>query len=398
MTGALSTTVGNRKDLSATGMPSAEFAIVLSATDGVDRTMRCGPAMTILAAAAHAGMVLPSLCQSGSCGSCAADVVDGEYLLGSHSEQALGHHPAPGAVLLCRTYPRSNCTIRLPYESSRIGDSLPPEREATIVALEQVARSTVRMELALAPADDGSPGAEFDPGQVVALQLPGRNWKRVYSLANTANWDGTLEFYIRLQPEGLFSSYLEKHAAVGVKLIVHGPQGAFGIHEHGMRPRWFIGGGTGVTPLLSMLRRMAEWGDRQPARLYAGFNDEAAMFARGPIDELAGEMPNFRAVICLWRPPAGGGWDGFVGTPVEALTRDLAGVNAAPRHVRVRPARADRSRRGRAPCRRGPGRPDLLQAHHRQLTAKHGRVAQPPAAAVRDVDERDRRRSGRDFR
>lgn len=215
-------------------------------------------------------------------------------------------------------------------DSTRIGDSLPPVREATVVTLERVARATVRLELALAPADDGSPGAEFDSGQVVALQLPDRNWKRVYSLANTANWDGTLEFYIRLQPDGLFSTYLERHAAVGDRLIVHGPQGAFGIHERGMRPRWFIGGGTGITPLLSILRRMAEWGDPQPARLYAGFKSRPELFALGAIDELARELPDFHAGICLWRPEADDGWDGFVGTPVQALTRDLAGVQEPP--------------------------------------------------------------------
>jgi NAD(P)H-flavin reductase len=73
-------------------------------------------------------------------------------------------------------------------------------RSATIARLELVAHATVRLDLSLAPATDGSPGAEFDSGQVVALQLPGRPWKRVYSLANTANWEGSLELYIRLLP------------------------------------------------------------------------------------------------------------------------------------------------------------------------------------------------------
>lgn len=309
---------------------SADFEIVLSTTDAVDKTIRCGPAMTVLQAAERHGIVLPSLCQSGSCGSCAAAVADGEYLLGSHSEHALGRNPAPGSVLLCRTYPRSDCAIRLPYDSSRIGDSLLPEREATIIALEQVARSTLRLELELAPDRDGSAGAEFDPGQVVALQPPGRSWKRVYSMANSANWDGLLEFYIRLHETGLFSGYLVRDAAVGDKLLVHGPQGAFAMLESGMRPRWFVSGGTGLAPVLSMLRRMAEWGDPQPARLYAGFNDESELFAADAVEELAGALMDFRAEMCVWRPNGDGGWQGFTGTPVEALKRDLAGETEAP--------------------------------------------------------------------
>ena len=309
--------------MSPAGTRAAGFSIVLGTSDGERRTLCCGPAMTVLHAAEEAGMILPSLCQSGSCGSCLAEVSAGEFLLGSHSEQALGRRAPPGATLLCRTYPRSDCTIELPYESSRIGDSLPAVRDATIARLAPVARATVRLDLSLAPAADGSPGAEFDAGQVVALQLPGRAWKRVYSLANTANWEGSLEFYIRLQPHGLFSTYLTETAAVGDALIVHGPQGAFGLRENGIRPRWFVGGGTGVAPLLSMLRRMAEWDDPQPARLYAGFNDEGQVFGTDLFDELAAGLSDFTVEICLWKP-TGGSWAGCVGTPVDALTRDLA--------------------------------------------------------------------------
>ena len=316
--------------MSPTGTRPAGFSIVLTTSDGDQLTLCAGPAMTVLQAAQQAGMILPSLCQSGSCGSCVARVSDGEFLLGSHSEQALGRRAPPGTTLLCRTYPRSDCTIELPYESSRIGDSLPAVRDATIARLEPVAHATVRLDLSLAPAADGSPGAEFDAGQVVALQLPGRPWKRVYSLANTANWEGSLELYIRLQPHGLFSTYLTEQASAGDALIVHGPQGAFGLHENGIRPRWFVGGGTGIAPLLSMLRRMAEWGDPQPTRLYAGFNDEDEVFGTDVFDELNAGLPDFKAEICLWKPTTGGDCSGYVGTPVDALTRDLPDEHEAP--------------------------------------------------------------------
>jgi len=316
--------------MSSTRTRPVGFSIVLATSDGDRLTLCCGPAMTVLQAAEQSGMILPSLCQSGSCGSCVAEVSDGEFLLGSHSEQALGRRPPPGTTLLCRTYPRSDCTIQLPYESSRIGDSLPAVRSATIARLEQVAHATVRLDLSLVPAADGSPGAEFDAGQVVALQRPGRPWKRVYSLANTSNWEGSLELYIRLQPNGLFSTYLAEEASVGDALIVHGPQGAFGLHENGIRPRWFVGGGTGIAPLLSMLRRMEEWGDPQPARLYAGFNDEEEVFGTDLFNELSAGLPDFRSEICLWKPSSGSGWSGYVGTPVDALARDLAGEQEAP--------------------------------------------------------------------
>ena len=253
--------------------------------------LTCAAETTILEAAASAGMVLPSICQTGTCGACAAEVVDGRFELGTHSADALGRRSASGATLLCRTYPRSDCHISLPYDSTRIGDGLPAQRSATISALETLTPSTVRLALVLDPDEQGACAAEFDPGQFVQLQVPGREDRRAYSIANTANWDGALEFFIKLVPGGSFSTYLTETAAVGERLLVIGPQGAFGLHEHGLRARWFVGGGSGIAPLLSMLRRMAEWGDPQPARLYAGFNDEADVFGAAEIDELLAAMP-----------------------------------------------------------------------------------------------------------
>ena len=56
------------------------------------------------------------------------------------------------------------------------------------------------------------------------------------------------------------SDYLVHRAAVGDMLTVTTAQGDFTLAENGLRPRWFVAGGTGLSPLLSMLRRMAGMG------------------------------------------------------------------------------------------------------------------------------------------
>ena len=96
--------------MSPTGTRPAGFSIVLTTSDGDQLTLCAGPAMTILQAAQQAGMILPSLCQSGSCGSCVARVSDGEFLLGSHSEQALGRRAPPGRP--CCAGPTRGATAR----------------------------------------------------------------------------------------------------------------------------------------------------------------------------------------------------------------------------------------------------------------------------------------------
>ena len=44
-----------------------------------------------------------------------------------------------------------------------------------------------------------------------------------------------------------------------------------------------------------MLRRMAEWGDPQPARLYVGFNDEREVFGIREIEAIAADLSEFSA-------------------------------------------------------------------------------------------------------
>ena len=179
------------------------------------------------------------------------------------------------------------------------------------------------MRLLLQYEDDPALGraAEFIPGQFMELSIPETSITRAYSLANTPNWDGTLEFLIRLQPDGAFSTYLKDRAAVGDALRIKGPQGSFTVDDASHAPRWFVAGGTGVAPMLSILRQMAEFGDARQCRLFFGVNRTDELFALDAIEGLKEALPRLTTTICVWTP--GPDWRGFSGTPVEALSRTL---------------------------------------------------------------------------
>ncbi|NML15980.1 2Fe-2S iron-sulfur cluster-binding protein [Azohydromonas caseinilytica] len=293
------------------------WSVELRTLDGQSLTLDSPPWQTVLEAAEAARWRLPSQCRQGGCGACRAQVLSGEYSLGPHNPAALPADP-PGSVLLCRTTACSDLSIALPYERARIAGGPMPRREAELIELERDGASTVRLALRLLPDADGVAVAEFEPGQFVELEVPGHELRRAYSMANTGNWDGHLEFLIRLQPRGRFSAWLREEAAPGQRLVVHGPQGAFGLRENGLRPRWFVAGGTGLAPLLSMLRRMAEFQEPQPTRLFLGVTREADLFAGAALAEL----PGLQLTVCVWRPE--GDWRGEAGTPAEALRRALA--------------------------------------------------------------------------
>ncbi|AXF23146.1 oxidoreductase [Burkholderia pyrrocinia] len=303
------------------------FRIEITTRDGERFGFGCDAGQDLLAAAAEAGITLPSQCRRGSCGACQATVVEGAYEMQADS---VGVLPAGqrGAVLMCRTTPRGDLRVAAPYDRAKVLLHPVPVRTARIAMLEPIAADTIRVELQVEPDDAFGSAVEFEPGQFAELEVPGSGLRRPYSLANTSNWDGRLEFLIRLRPGGWFSTYLRERARPGDALTVRVPMGGFGLFADSLRPRWFVAGGTGLAPILSMLRCLAEFQEMADARLFFGVNEESELFMLDELARLQADLPPLRVDLCVWRP--GGAWAGFSGTPVDALRAALAQADAAP--------------------------------------------------------------------
>lgn len=302
------------------------FPVRLTTSDQVTLTIDVPEGTSVVDAAAAAGYVLPAQCRAGTCGSCHA-VAAGEYRLGPHSPAALPDDAvAAGQVLLCSTYPTGPLEVTTPYARSRILDGGPGRREGVVTDVVKVAAQMVWVRIALESDDEAGAGYQFDPGQFVEVQVPGDDRRRAYSLVNTGNWDGTAELLVKLHPGGYFSGYLtdllRRWPVEQARLVLHGPTGAFGLRESGLRPRWFVAGGTGLAPVLSLLRRMAEWGEPHPARLFLGVPTPGDVPSLPPLDELAATLPKLQVTVCVEHPDDR--WTGTVGNPLAALRAAVA--------------------------------------------------------------------------
>lgn len=295
-------------------------------SDGVVLDFSVDDGETILDAAARAGATLPSLCRKGTCGVCRVQLGSGAVEHGVHAEDALSAaEEAAGGVLLCCAQPCGDVAIELPYDRSRVLDGAVPVRRAVLTAVEHWPGDVVRLALQV-EADEHGSAMQFEAGQFAELTPPEGEQARAYSFANTGNWDGTAEFYVKLRAEGYFSSYARNRAAVGDVLTLTGPQGVFTLRENGRRPRWMVCGGTGLAPLISMLRRMAEWGEDQDSLLILGVNRADEVFAETELQELRVAMPTLRTLLAVVAGEAS--WDGPLGTAVDVLAAELAGLTA----------------------------------------------------------------------
>jgi NAD(P)H-flavin reductase/ferredoxin len=290
--------------------------VTLVTRDDVRLQFDCSENENLLDAAAAAGLFLPAMCREGTCGLCRAEVADGTYEMGGHSTEAL-MNAAQNGILLCRCQPRGDLIVNLPYPQATIRRHEIPCREATIETLAPAGAGAVAMTLLLKPHAELGQAADFVPGQYMELGIPGTDSRRAYSMANLPNWDGRLEFLIRLRPGGAFSTYLAERAKIGDTLIARGPQGDFVLDETSPRPRCLIGGGCGFAPVLSMLRHLGDFQDTQPTHLILGANQEDELILPDEIDAIRAALPHLGVTLSVWRPAAD--WTGFTGTAADAL-------------------------------------------------------------------------------
>lgn len=306
---------------------TSTYKVTIITEDKESISFDCRADEDVISAAVRQDIYLMSSCREGSCATCKGYCSEGDYVTGKVSAQALpSQEEEDGMVLLCRCYPTTDIEVEVPYTYERI--SFSPEGldfEADVVELSQISINVVKFQLRRT-GDDKT--VKFESGQFFDLEIPGTTDTRSYSPANISNNQGDLEFLIRIVDGGKFSEYLKKEAKVGQKIKVNGPSGVFGLKENGFTPRYFVAGGTGLAPILSMVRYMKAWDEPQKCVLYFGVNTEAEIFHLAELDQLAAEMPTLALRNCVWK--CSDDWHCEKGSVVDILRRDLLETGTKP--------------------------------------------------------------------
>ena len=162
----------------------------------------------------------------------------------------------------------------------------------------------------------GHPGLDFRPGQFAWLKIGESAFvfeEHPFTIASAATRPWRKEFTVKAL--GDFSEILAG-LRPGRRVHLDGPHGAFtldGLRSDGFV---FVAGGVGITPMLSMLRTMADRGDQRPVLLVVAGRTADDLLHRADHEHLDQRL-DLRLVEILEEPPAD--WHGEIGW----LTHDI---------------------------------------------------------------------------
>jgi len=258
-------------------------------------------------------------CMSGRCGTCRCKVVKGQVLnSGPEAGRPLGAKDS--TVLACQAVLTENCTIELPE-----GDEIVvhPARvlKGTVTAIEAATHDIRKIRVKL-----NKPLA-FSPGQYATLQFTPEHI-RPYSMTGLPG-DAEMEFQIRQVPGGRVTQYIFDELQVGASLRVSGPLGTAYLRRQHTGPMLCVGGGTGLAPVLSIVRGAIEAGMPNPIHLYFGVRSQQDLYDADRLQALAQAHNNVHVhIVIATGPVAAGQRSGLVTDAIEADHPSLSGWRA----------------------------------------------------------------------
>lgn len=173
----------------------------------------------------------------------------------------------------------------------------------------------------------------FRPGQHLDVRLTapdGYQAERSYSIASPPEMVGTVDLTVELVDDGELSSWFHQVAAAGDLIELRGPIGGpFAWTVDGGGPLLLIGGGSGVVPLMSMLRHLQASGDSV---------DNLLLYSSRTIDDIIYretlESDIFEVAHTLTRVHPSG-WRGFTRRVDPAMLGEVIDRLGDPAHVFV---------------------------------------------------------------
>ena len=164
----------------------------------------------------------------------------------------------------------------------------------------------------------------FKPGQFVTIKpvIDGREVRRSYTISSSPSRPHCLEITVKRTPDGLVSNWMHDHVKLGDQLSVHGPSGMFSCFNYPSGKILFIGAGSGITPVMSMLRWIVDTAADVDAHLLVSAKSPRDIIFRNELNWMSSRHSGIRVgVTCTSRVTGADSWTGLTGRCDEKMLK-----------------------------------------------------------------------------
>jgi ferredoxin-NADP reductase len=181
------------------------------------------------------------------------------------------------------------------------------ECRARVVGVEHGTPESVTLRLRPNRAWEG-----FEAGQFVnvTVEIDGVRHRRCYSPASVAGRAREVEITVKRHPGGLVSNFLVERAHPGMVLGLSAGEGEFRLPHERPEAVLLIGGGSGITPLMAIVRTLLAEGHERPVALLHYAPDPNRAIYGAELERLAAAHPNFNLIRSYTQAAGAGEVDG----------------------------------------------------------------------------------------
>jgi CDP-4-dehydro-6-deoxyglucose reductase len=270
------------------------------------------PGETVLDGLLRAGLEVSFGCRAGACQACLIRATSGTPPRAAQTglRDTLR---AQGYFLACTAMPEED----LHLARAAMALNVP----ARIAAVEPLGADVVRVRV------EPEQAFAYQPGQFVNV-VRSDGLTRSYSLASLPDEDAGLELHVRRLPGGRMSGWLSDARVIGERIELRGPAGqCFYVAGELEQPLLLAGAGTGLAPLVGILRAALRAGHRGPITLLHGARAPLGHYLVDALGALAARHPQVTYQRCaLEGAPEPGLVIGRLDQVVQSRHPSLAGM------------------------------------------------------------------------
>lgn len=252
-----------------------------------------GKNQTILEAALAQGIAFPHDCTVGTCGSCRSRLASGKVDAITPFGYTLSREElAEGFILACQAVPKSDVEVEVDLGAGIEASACAAQIAETVDLTHDIKKVTWKTDKPV----------QFQAGQYMNVSWPGAPGPRSYSFSNAPAADGTnlLSTFIRKVPGGAFTEKLfAGKFDAGTAFTIDAPHGNFWLRD-GDGPILLVGGGSGLSPLMSVLEDALARGIKRDAILLFGGRGQRDLYCEEDIARIAAAWKgsfDFRPVL-----------------------------------------------------------------------------------------------------